>query len=288
MKKIIKDFGAMSLVRSGECEVYSITENKQKLFLKIKRANSCTNFEVEALTLRKLGALGVKVARVIEQSASSIIISGNLGKCLNDRPYLFLKRAIYEDLSKDLKNFYKIEFDGFGLIEDFIRARGRHKNWTDFFDNIGPWAENIKNHSLADKGSVEILEKYWQINSPLLKSVKRSYLVHGDFCLDHIFAFKGSYSGIIDFGDAFAGDPLMDLAYFKLKEITKPYGTKIFELLKESYEKFQSVGPEQMVLINLYMIYWSLRRVSESGDASISQAFAKKLERLATDLKTIA
>lgn len=286
IEKNIQDFDAIDLVGSGECEVYAITKGKQKTFLKIKRVDSCANFEAEAFTLKRLGELGAKVSEVVKQSHNFIITSENHGECLNDRPHLFLKKTIYEDLSEDLRKFYKIKFSGFGAIEDVARVGGRCKDWLDFFDDIGSWAKTIKNQSLADAKSVEILEKYWQKNSLLLENVKKSYLVHGDFCLDHIFAFKGSYSGIIDFGDAFAGDPLMDLAYFKLKEITKPYGLKTFELLKKSYEKYRPIGSNEIVLINLYMIYWSFRRVTESSDADMAKTFAKKLEKLAIDLKT--
>ncbi len=284
VKKFIQDFDAISLVGSGECEVYAITKGKQKTFLKIKRVDSCANFKAEAFALKSLGALGAKVSRVIKQSDIFIITSENLGGCLNDRPYLFLKKTIYEDLSKDLERFYRTKLNGFGAIKN---ARGEHEDWIDFFDDIKPWAKTIKSRSLADVESVEILEKYWRKNSPSLRGVKKSHFVHGDFCLDHIFAFKELYSGIIDFSDAFAGDPLMDLAYFKLKEITKPYGPKTFSLLKDSYEKFLTIGQNKTKLINLYMIYWAFRRVAESNDVDIAKTFAKKLERLAKNLETI-
>jgi aminoglycoside phosphotransferase (APT) family kinase protein len=188
----------------------------------------------------------------------------------------------------DLLKFYSVKFNGFGTIEDTVHARGKYRKWIDFFEDIKPWAKTIKDRGLANIKSVEVLEKYWQKNSLRLKDVKKSYLVHGDFCLDHIFAFRGRYSGIIDFGDAFAGDPLMDLAYFKFKEITKTYGAKTFKLLRESLKKQRKVGQDKTILINLYMIYWALRRVIESNDPDMTKTFAKKLERLARDLETTA
>lgn len=281
VKKSIQDFDTIDLVGSGECDVYAITKGKQKTFLKIKRANSCTNFKVEAFVLKSLRALNAKVPDVIKQSANFIITSENQGECLNDRPHLFLKKSIYEGLSEDLRKFYKIKFNGFGAIEN---THGVHQEWIYFFDGVKPWAKTIKNRSLADVKSVEILEKYWRKNSLLLGGVKNSYLVHGDFCTDHIFAYKGSYSGIIDFGDAFAGDPLIDLAYFKFKETTKPYGLKTFRFLKNAYGKFLTIGSNETKLINLYMIYWALRRVVESNDFDTAKTFAQKLERLAKDL----
>ncbi len=286
--RAIQNFDTINLVKSGECDVFVISKNKRKFFLKVKRVNSCINFDTEAFALKSLIKLGAKVSKVIRQSDNFIITSESKGNCINDRPRLFLKQTIYRDLTVDLWKFYLVKFNGFGPIEDTAHARNKYRKWIDFFEDVNPWAKMIKNSGLAKIKSVEVLEKYWQKNSLQLKNVKKSYLVHGDFCLDHIFAFRGCYSGIIDFGDAFAGDPLMDLAYFKFKEITKAYGTKTFELLRKSLEKYRKVEQDETILINLYMIYWALRRVVESNDLDMTKTFAKKLERLAIDLEKSA
>lgn len=285
--RAIQNFDTINLIRSGECDVYVIRKNRRKVFLKVKGTNSRFNFDAEAFALKSLAKLGAKVSGVVRRSDSFIITSENLGKCIDDRPRLFLKKTIYKDLSEDLQKFYSVKFNGFGPIENSAYGRGKYKKWIDFFEDIKAWMKIIKNRGMASIKSVEVLEKYWQQNSSRLKDVKKSYLVHGDFCLDHVFAFQGHYSGIIDFGDTFAGDPLMDLAYFKFKEIAKTYGPKTFELLREPYEKYRTIGASETKLINLYMIYWAFRRVKESNDPDMAKTFAKKLERLAIDLEKV-
>lgn len=274
-------------IRSGECEVYSIVENKQKMFLKVKE-NSQVSFESEAFALKNLANLGAKVSVVIRQKDDFIITTENRGVSFKNRPHLFSKKKIYENLSVDIQKFYLIKFNGFGPIENTHRLKCRYAKWIDFFEDVSLWMQTVRDRYPIAIKSVEVLEEYWQKNSSKLNNVKKSNLVHGDFCLDHIFAFKRSYSGIIDFGDAFAGDPLMDLAYFKLKEINKPYGLKTFELLQKSLHKYQRIGPEEMTLINLYMIYWAFRRVTESRDADMASTFLKKLEKLSESLGLVA
>ena len=49
-----------------------------------------------------------------------------------------------------------------------------------------------------------------------ISNMKQGYLAHVDYNLEHIFHHKGSYTGVIDFGDAKTAPKGYDLAYFKI------------------------------------------------------------------------
>ena len=107
-------------------------------------------------------------------------------------------------------------------------------------------------------------------------------LVHGDFALSAIFVKDKHYEGIIDYGDAFIGDPLMDIAYFRFKEITKGYGQQIYRLLLEQYLQITGIDREYAEeVISLYMIYWAVERIhADNIEQDLINKFLEKTDAL--------
>ena len=123
------------------------------------------------------------------------------------------------------------------------------------------------------------MHDFWEAALPGI-SLKQGSLVHGDFAMSAIFVEGSTYAGLIDFGDALIGDPVMDLAYFRFKEITKPYGPATYDLLCRAYQHAtgRSIA-EQRVLF--YMIYWGLERLAHCPDAALHTKFGDKFHEVA-------
>jgi len=105
--------------------------------------------------------------------------------------------------------------------------------------------------------------------------------------MDHIWTIDKEYAGLIDFGDAFIGDSLLDLAYFKLKEINKDYGKKVFNNLYTPYSYLSHDDrseADKKILINLYMIYWGIDRIINISEENIRRKFGEKIKTLINEL----
>jgi len=281
MSKILSKFNKFKSVRNAECDVFLLQGKNKKSFLKIKNNESKNNFIFESEIYDILGRKGAKVPRVLCSDYNFVLTSAIQGKHIDDRPWLFSRKKIFADVTKDFLTFYSIDFTGFGPIENM---HGKYQSWLDFFKVVPTWLSELESSKRISKKDVLIIRDYWKRNNAIIKTVKESHLVHGDFCLEHIFTFKNQYSGIIDFGDAFAGDPLMDIAYFRFKEITKDYGETTYNNLLKNIRKNITISERENILINLYMIYWGLERTLRSKDDSLSQTFAKKMAVLADKL----
>lgn len=114
--------------------------------------------------------------------------------------------------------------------------------------------------------------------------LSQGVLVHGDFAMSALFVNNNQFEGIIDFGDAFVGDPLVDIAYFRFKEITKEYGEQVYANLLQAYIEMggMKVTPETERRILFYTIYWGLRRLRHCPDSSLRLKFVEKLTKIST------
>lgn len=113
-------------------------------------------------------------------------------------------------------------------------------------------------------------------------------LVHGDFALSAIFVNNNKYEGIIDYGDAFIGDPLLDLAYFRFKEITKEYGYHLYDMLANSYSSYSNSSREYIdYATTFYMMYWAIERVhTDNLEHGIIVKFIEKTQALIDQLNS--
>ncbi|OQA52653.1 MAG: Phosphotransferase enzyme family protein [candidate division WS2 bacterium ADurb.Bin280] len=275
---------SLDFISSGESLTYSVDLGEKRNYLKIGKEGRSSNFVFEAHALKLLNNHAANVSTPIDYGSDYLLQSEVKGESINDKPKLFLKQCIYDDLAKDLNKFYSLNFDKFGRVGLNGNTGKEFCNWEDFFDEIDIWVHEISKNDLVERSLVDYLYKIWISSKWKIAKISEPHLVHGDFCLDHIYSSDGQYSGIIDFGDSFAGDPLMDLAYFKYKEITKDYGAKTYKLLIDAYSKFRKFSKHEKDLVDLYMIYWGLRRVHEAMGDGLILKFTEKLSKLGEDI----
>ncbi len=219
-----------------------------------------------------------------------MIISFIKGKALDNSHESFDDVVMWKNVAKDISLLQNIQCSHFGKIEQYNSHtgifRGSLDSWRDFFSEVSAQILSDKITKLLTSREVKLLSDYWKENKERI-SLDNGFLVHGDFCMDHIWVNNGKYSGLIDFGDAFIGDPLMDFAYFKLKEINKDYGDKTFNTLYSLYfgiVQDNRAEEDKKILINLYMIYWAISRIVGALDEETEKKFGKKLKVLLKQL----
>jgi aminoglycoside phosphotransferase len=282
----------ITLVEAGlesEVAVAKLT-NGPTIVVKYAKPGRHPNYILEADAYRRLKGLGAKVPEVLHVDEESLVMSKLPGAEMDDQEELYQDQVLFDAIAKDLALCWQVSYVGFGPI-DMLEYRksgvikGSYPSWAEFLQQTRDSFGRLRSSGHLDSTSVTKLEKYWRSAIPILH-LGTSHLIHGDFAMSAIFVDDGKYSGTIDFGDALIGDPLMDLAYFKFKEISKDYGELIYRNLSEAYRKHvdSELLENYEVRINLYMIYWGVLRVLDCPDEALKPKFAAKLKLVAKGL----
>jgi Ser/Thr protein kinase RdoA (MazF antagonist) len=179
---------------------------------------------------------------------------------------------------------HSIQLPGFGepIQADSGLFIGKQPDWQAYLKGLQPVLDVIVATGMLSDGDLQRLRSFWKQKLPGIQ-LDQGTLVHGDFAMTAIFVDGETYIGLIDFGDALIGDPLMDLAYFRFKEITKPYGTATYQLLLAAYTKatgftWDNASDETILL---YMIFWALCRLRHCPDVALRNKFYDKLHKVA-------
>lgn len=258
-----------------ESEVFLVTlSDDSQLIVKLPRSGRTTNYVFEAEAYQKLGQIGAKVPQVLYVHPDVLCLSVIPGRELDNQSDLYSHKTIFTDAARDLAKCQEIVFDEFNGAA-----------WQDFLVPVSAQINSLAETGLVDVADINKLRDYWnKVRSSL--DITTGRLVHGDFAMGAIFVNHNQYTGLIDFGDALIGDPLMDLAYFKFKEINKPYGPQTFTNLYEPYRQFasSSLPANAGERINAYMIYWGAKRILDCPDRALRPTFAAKLVTVAKQL----
>lgn len=258
--------------------------------VKSPKPNRRPNYIFESDAYRKLSALGARVPTVLYADEQSLVMSVLAGGELDNHPELYSDKLLFQDIAGNLALCWQVEYDGFGPIDiDSYRNTkailGKFPTWSAFLNETEQLFDPLAKSGQLEHQTVDNLSRYWSKYKNSF-DIAKGRLIHGDFAMSAVFVESDKYSGLIDFGDAIIGDPLMDLAYFKFKEINKDYGTTTFSNLVKPYieltkaEEISNFGTR----INLYMIYWGLHRVLDCPEPELIPKFAAKLQVVADGL----
>lgn len=273
-----------TLINTGlESSVYRVVlEDGQTYIIKQRTSKGRQNYLFEAFAYQELLDKGAHVPSIKSVTENELVITSFSGSELDDQTYLYRDVELFDAIARDLALCRDVTFSGFG--ETIIQAdgtfKGSYSTWSDYLDTAQDMfdSKEIELSGLTHD-EIEVMKQYWlrmrdEIHLP------QGNLVHGDFAMSAIFVNNGKYEGIIDFGDAFIGDPLMDIAYFRFKEITKSYGEEVYERLIESYAHTTNfiISDAVQRKILFYMIYWGLLRVVYCPDPTLRRKFVQKLK----------
>ena len=263
------------LIDAGaESEVY-ITRGANPFVIKRRRPNGKIHYDFEAYAYERLKSLGAKVPTVLSYSDDELVMNALAGEELDGKSELYDNTQLFSSIAKDLALCRRVTFEGFGpAVASGSGFKGPYKTWRDYLMHIYKQLDSSK---VLNRQQKNTLEAYWNVVVPEIK-LDKGMLVHGDFAMSAIFVNGSTYEGLIDFGDAFIGDPLMDLAYFRFKEINKPCGAQLYSRLLDGYLANVIIDRAYAEkVVNAYMIYWVVLRVHASHlDHEITEKFLDK------------
>ena len=273
VKNKIIDEGAESIV------TLVVLDDGTSVVTKTRQPNGKTQYLFEAFSYESVGRLGSHVPTVVSVDENQLTMSAFVGETIDDQTDLYDDTEIFEHIAKDLALNKQVVFKCYGKpILSGVTYSGEYAEWVDFLNTT---YEKLKKSHLLTKIQKESLTSKWKemiINIRL----DQGSLVHGDFALSAIFVNNNKYEGIIDYGDAFVGDPLLDLAYFRFKEITKDYGHHLYDMLAGAYAEHSDIDREYIdYATTFYMMYWAIERIhTDNLEDEIIQKFIEKTQAL--------
>jgi aminoglycoside phosphotransferase (APT) family kinase protein len=272
----------------SESAVYRLQAPGGDVIVKEATAQGHQQYPFEAFAYQQMEQQGAKVPHVISADDQVLIMTALGGKDIDNNTGLFTNRlastVLFIAVGADLAKAHSIELPSFGkaIKEDQGTFKGQDTTWANHLGAMTPLVMQLRPQGHLTSQDVVLIQNYWNDTLPKVQ-LEQGVLVHGDFALTAIFAHSDStYSGIIDFGDALIGDPLMDLAYFGFKEMTKSYGQQVYDLLLNGYVKAtgREWGDNEDMLVCFYMVYWGIRRLEHCPNEEAKIAFINKLHAL--------
>jgi len=130
----------------------------------------------------------------------------------------FLPDALLEDWGRTLARVHRIEASGAGLLDPRALSEGKMQGvlpaWPDYLHlNLDAHVQACREIGAIDARQQDQIRRAFQAASAFLQSTPIR-LLHGDPGHHNVFAAEGAITGVIDWEDALAGDPVFDLAYW--------------------------------------------------------------------------
>jgi aminoglycoside phosphotransferase len=211
----------------------------------------------EAWAYREAATRGIRVPGVLGVSEEPELVLLELlpGESLWSRKRPEADRVAWEQAGADLRLLHEIRVPGFGpLIVRDAKVRGESGTWS-------PFVTFAREHGLArmadlgylQAGEVTRLEELYTATEPLMicpTTDSDGRLLHGDFEGGHVFVdASDAYQGMLDFGQAQAGDPRWDLARVRLWD-----GDHALDAVLDGYGRDAITADEREVLLPLYLL----------------------------------
>jgi aminoglycoside phosphotransferase len=207
----------------------------------------------EASAYREAVARGVRVPGVLAISEEPELVLLELlpGESLWSRKQREADPPVWERAGTDLRALHEIRVPGFGpLTLRDGKLQGEAAGWSPFVT----FAREQGLARLADLGylqsdEVEPLQRRYAEAAPLM-TCSDGRLLHGDLEGGHVFVdASDAYQGMLDFGQAQAGDPRWDLARVRLWD-----GDAALDAVLEGYGRDAITADEREVLLPLYLL----------------------------------
>ena len=154
------------------------------------------------------------------------------------------------EAGRQLRLAHEIELPGYGaLAVDEGAAAGSCATWAEFVEDVTSGldelvAADVVTDSLARAAADAIA------GAAELHFEEQARLVHGDLKRQHLFADPGRLVGIIDWGDACAGDPRLDLGRLSMA------GMDTLEPFLDGYGS--AMTPELSRALTAYRLVWNV------------------------------
>ncbi|GAA2759821.1 phosphotransferase family protein [Actinopolymorpha rutila] len=159
-------------------------------------------------------------------------------------------RASWARAGEDLRKLHEVPMPGFGpLVPGPDKPSGEAATWCPYADYARaegiPWLVDAGHLTAA---AADSLARRFDEAASALSQVTEGRLLHGDVESGHIFVADDQFQGMIDFGQAQAGDPRWDLARVPLWD-----GDEALDALLAGYGSDAVTREDRDLLLPLYL-----------------------------------
>jgi aminoglycoside phosphotransferase (APT) family kinase protein len=203
-------------------QVYRVTRGRETFYLRLAE-DPADNLETDAEVHRRLIALGVRVPDVVFVTAYDEVIGRSVmvttavpGVPLAQVAARSGGRSVLRAAGADLARLHQVPVDGYGWVarDGAGPLRAEFATYADFLASglPVPWPGPLA--TVFSAATIEAIESL--ILDERDQPERPATLAHGDVRLGHIFAQRGSYTGLIDLGEVHGANPAFDLGRFLL------------------------------------------------------------------------
>lgn len=235
-------------------------------------------FGAEVLAQKKLEELSVPVPKVLHYEARepvtgrSLMITEKLGgEALSPQASPEILRSVLRQAGRQLKKLHSVPVAGFGWVDRRFETelRGEHPDYPSYFN------EFLENDLCAlaaflPKEDITRLRTLTEEARDTL-AADRAVLVHGDFCMEHIFHEGGEFTGFIDFGEIRGSQPYFDLGTFTNSDETA--GNAATRWLLEGY------GEADLRAVHLSALCFALRFAGKKAALPAGEFWQERLKK---------
>lgn len=210
--------------------LFQVKKNDRKFFLKVNKYPQIfheLNLSHELLLHELKINIFSLIPRTFELDLSRTLASSDYvyledieGKTLKEMlPKRRTNKMVFKELGRITKKLHKQKCNGFGPIDIKKSSQqnalfGIFKTWREvILSNIEPHIEYCKKIGAINKSQAEDIRKIFKKFDSILDN-SNSCLLHADLGSHNIIVNKGKITAILDWEDAFLGDPIFDVASF--------------------------------------------------------------------------
>jgi Ser/Thr protein kinase RdoA (MazF antagonist) len=117
---------------------------------------------------------------------------------------------VFGQVGAHLRRLHETPATGFGPVSAEVGLVGEDASWRQALERPAVALLPAVGAGLVDAGLLTRARNAIDRFAPALDGPSGARLIHGDFCPRHVYADGARITGIIDWGDAMAGDPAYD------------------------------------------------------------------------------
>lgn len=256
--------------------VYRVETDFDVFYLRLLPEDA--TFGVEALAQQKLSELSVPVPKVLHYEAReavtgrSMMITEKLrGEALSPKEPKEILRPVLQETGRQLKRLHTVPVAGFGWVDRRFETelRGEHPDYESYFNEF--LESDLRALSVFLPSDTVARLRALTEEARRTLAADRAVLVHGDFCMEHIFHMGGTFTGFIDFGEIRGSHPYFDLGTFANSDETE--GNIATQWLLEGY------GEVDLRAVHLSALCFALRFAGKKAALPAGEFWRERLKK---------
>ena len=222
----------------------------------VLKCGAASDMRAEAWACDRVRKVGVAAPEVLALDTSAAHL---------DLPYLLTRRLLGEpsepdgpalvEAGRQLARVHGLPVDGYGFLRENAPDApvdvGPRRAWAEVVTGALDGLPDLVAAGVLPAGTADRLRAVVH-EHPSLARAGPAVLLHGDLHPRHVFCADGRLTGIIDWGDVAAGDPLFDLGRFSVA------GPVALDALLRGYTADRGLDPGTAAGVTAYRVLWAV------------------------------